>query len=112
MFRELFCKHTYKYYNTKVVYPHFSVYGYNSFQFVCTKCGKEVEVSELDIDNAYSNYKSSYKKGIVFGKDPIKSSKLSIRRHNNIGIRYESPAVTLILEDYAKQGINLMELDY
>lgn len=111
MFKKLFCRHTYKYYNTRIVYPSFSSYGYNSFQFVCTKCGKEVEINELDIDNDYSKYKSFYKKGIILGKEPIKSSTLSISRHNNIGICYHSPAVTLLLEDYAKLGIDLTELN-
>lgn len=111
MFKKLFCKHTYKYFNTRV--SHFnSSWGYNVFQFVCTKCGKVVEISQLDIDNAYSKYKSIYNKNRVLGKEPIKSSKLSIRRYMNIGIQYESPAMTLVLEEYAKRGIDLMELDY
>lgn len=112
MFKRLFCKHKYKYYNTRVEYPFYSSYGYNVFQFVCTKCGKETEVSQLDIDNAIQKTASIYNKSIVLGKEPIKSSRFSIHRHMNLGICYDSPAATLVLEEYLKHGIDLKELDY
>lgn len=113
MFKRLFCKHKYKYYNTRVEYPAFGIYGYNVFQFVCTDCGKETEVSQLEIDNAINKAREIYNKAVVLGEEPIKSSKLSIRRHNNIGICYDSPATTLVLEAYLKnRRIDLMQLDY
>lgn len=111
MFKRLFCKHTYKYYNTRVEYPIFGTYGYNVFQFVCPKCGKETEVSELDIDNAYSKFKSAYNKSRVLEESTINSSRLSIPRHMNIGICYCSPAATLLLNEYAERGIDLKEID-
>lgn len=111
MFKRLFCKHTYEHYNTKVGYFFFSNRGYNVFQFVCTKCGKEVEVNQIEIDDAYSKYKSIYNKNCVLGKQTIKSSELSIPRHMNCGILYSSPATTLVLEEYAKRGIDLTQIN-
>ena len=85
--------------------------GYNSFQFVCTKCGKEIEVSELDLISEMRKAESSYNKAIALGEKPIKSSYLTIDRYNNISMGYYSPAATLVLEKYLKRGINLKEID-
>lgn len=111
MFKRLFCKHKYKYFNTKVVYPFASSWGYNAFQFVCPKCGKVVEVTETEIDDMYSKYKSKYNKNLALGEPPINSSGLTIPRHYGCGIRYESPATTLMLEEYSNRGIDLTEIN-
>lgn len=113
MFKRLFCKHKYKYYNTRVEYPAFGVYGYNVFQFVCTDCGKITEVNQLEIDDSINKAKEFYNRSIALGGERIKSSKFSIRRHNNIGVCYDSPAATLVIESYLNnRGIDLMQLDY
>ena len=112
MFKKLFCKHEYKYYNTKAIDSLLINYGYNVFQFVCPKCGRKAKVNQLDICDKISKYESIYNKAIVLGKEPIESSKLSIPRYMNIGICYESPAVTMVLEKYLKRGIDLLEIDY
>ena len=111
LFKWLFCKHTYKYYNTRVEHFLFSSYGYNVFQFVCTKCGDVVEVSQIDIDDAYSKYKAIYNKSCVLGKEPIKSSELTITRHMDCNVCYSSPATTLLLEEYAERGIDLTQIN-
>ena len=111
MFKRLFCKHKYKYYNTRIQYQCFGNYGYNVFQFVCTKCGKETEVSQLDIDNAIQKTKSIYNKAVALGEEPIKSSRFCIPRHMDINICYDSPAATLVLKEYSKYGIDLKELN-
>lgn len=110
MFKRLFCKHTYKYFNTRVVYPFASSWGYNSFQFVCPKCGKVVEITETEIDDMYSEYQSKYNKDLALGKPPINSSRLFVPRHFSYGRLYETPVTTLVLDEYSNRGIDLTEI--
>ena len=111
MFERLFCKHNYKFYNTKVEYSFSNYYRYNDFQFVCTKCGKETSVSEIEIDDMFADLKSSYKKSLVLGGDAVKTSELTIPRHRNCDILYRSPVTTVMLDEYAKRGIDLKQID-
>ena len=111
MFKWLTCKHEYKFYNTKVEYPLFATCGHNVFQFVCPKCGNEVSVSETEIRDAVSEFKSDYNRSLVLGEKPIESSDITIRRHHNIDVLYSSPAVTLMLEYYKCKGIDLSQID-
>ena len=111
MFKWLFCEHEYKFYNTKVEYPLFSNYGYNVFQFVCTKCGDEVNISEIEIKDMLSELQSNYNKSLALGGKSIKSSNIVVQRHNDIDVVYSSPAVTLMLAYYKNKGIDLSQID-
>ena len=111
MFKKLFCKHTFKYYNTKVGYPLFGMYGYNVFQFICPNCGAEAEISEWDIADEYSKLESKYNKNLALGGDSVKTSSFSHSRYMNCGITYESPVATLMIEEYLKQGVDLKQLE-
>lgn len=113
MFKRLFCKHKYKYYNTKVSYVPFSFCGYNVFQLVCPNCGKKINIDEYEIKHEYSKLKSYYNKNIALGGNHIESSSFSHSRCGDIGICYDSPIATLMIEKYLKKGIDLRELsDY
>lgn len=111
MFKWLFCKHEYKFYNTKVEYPLFSTYGHNVFQFVCTKCGDEANISEIEIRDMLSELQSNYNKSLALGGKSVKYSNIVVERHNNINVLYSSPAVTLMLEYYKNKGIDLSQID-
>lgn len=111
MFKWLRCKHEYKFYNTKVEYPLFSAFGHNVFQFVCPKCGSEFSVSETEIRDMVSEFKSDYNRSLALGEKPIESSNIVIDRHNNINVLYSSPAVTLMLKYYKDKGIDLSQID-
>ena len=111
MLKRLFCKHKYKYYNTKTSYAPFSFYGYNVFQFICPDCGKKAEIDEYEIKHEYSKLKSKYNKNIALGGSPVESSSFSHSRCGNCGICYESPVATLMIEKYLKKGIDLRELN-
>lgn len=111
MFKWLFCKHEYKFYNTKVDYPLFSTYGHNVFQFVCTKCGDEVNISEIEIRDTLSELQSNYNKSLALGGKSVKSSNIVVKRHSNIDVLYSSPAVTLMLEYYKNKGIDLSQIN-
>ena len=107
MFR-LFCKHQYKYYNRKIVSDYSSYYV---FQFVCTKCGREFSISEIELQNKLEEYLESYNRHLALGnvtKTP--KSQLSFSRKGNFGVIYEGAYVTWLLEDYLKRGIDLTEL--
>ena len=71
---------------------------------------KVVEVTESEIKDVYARYKSIYNKNLILGKDPVKTSSLSVPRHRNCNVLYESPITTFLLEDYSKRGINLTEI--
>ena len=111
MFKWLTCKHEYKFYNTKVGYLPFSIYGHNVFQFVCPKCGTEVSVSETEIRDAVSAFESDYNRSLALGGKPVESSDIVIKRHKDCDILYSSPAVTLLLEHYRSKGIDLSQID-
>ena len=100
MFKWLFCKHEYKLYNTKVEYPLFSADGHNVFQFVCIKCGDEVNISEIEIRDMLSELQSNYNKSLALDGKSVKYSNIVVERHNDINVSYSSPAVTLMLEYY------------
>ena len=110
MFKKLLCKHTYKFYNKRVEYSTFGYCGYNVFQFICPNCGKEIEISEFDIEREYAALKSDYNKKLALGGTPIKVSSFSYDRHGRCRITHESPVATLMIEKYLKQGIDLRQL--
>lgn len=109
LFKQTFCEHSYKFYNTKIKYDSMG-YGYNSFEFVCTKCGQEMCISEREIHNKYSEHKSNYNKKIVLGENHIEGSELIIPRYEDCDICYNSPAITLMLREYLEQGIDLKQI--
>ena len=111
MFKWLFCKHEYQFYNTKVEYPLFSTWGHNVFQFVCTKCGDEVDITETEIRDMISELQSDYNKSLALGGQPVKSSNIVVDRHQDLNVLYSSPAVTLMLEYYKEKGIDLSQID-
>lgn len=111
MFKRLFCKHEYQFYNTKVEYPLFSSFGHNVFQFVCPKCEDEVNISETEIKDMLSELQSNYNKSLALGGQSVESSNIVVKRHNNIDVLYGSPAVTLMLEYYKGKGIDLSQID-
>ena len=113
MFKRLFCKHQYKYYNTVKKYLPFGIYRYNVLQFVCTECGKTTEVWVSDINMEYEELESSYRKHIALGGESIETKKLSIPcgSVSDIGTCYISPTVTLLVEKYLKRGIDLRQLN-
>lgn len=111
MFKWLFCKHEYKFYNTKVEYPMFSNYGHNVFQFVCPKCGSEVNITETEIRDMLNDFTSDYNKSLALGGGLIKSSNIIVARHSDIDVLYSSPAVTILLEYYKEKGIDLSQID-
>lgn len=111
MFKWLRCKHEYKFYNTKVEYPFGSIYEHNVFQFVCPRCGSEVNISETEIKDMLSELKSDYNRSLALGGKPVESSDIVIDRHNNINVVYSSPAVTLMLNYYKDKGIDLSQID-
>ena len=110
MFKWLFCKHEYKFYNTKVEYPLFGTYGHNVFQFVCPKCGSEVNISETEIKDMLSDLQSDYRRSLALGGNPIEVSELTVPRHLNIDVLYSSPAVTIMLKYYKDKGIDLCQI--
>ena len=76
----------------------------------CENCGKEIEISELDIKHEYAKLKSDYNKELALGGVSVKTSSFSHSRHGDCGIIYESPVATLMIEKYLRQGIDLKQL--
>ena len=103
---------SYKYYNTDEKYPNiFCMYKENYFQFVCTKCGDVIEISETEIENRIKQLKSEYNKQIALGGKEIKSSRLVIKKYISLfPICYESPVVTLLINECLEDGIDLIQI--
>lgn len=104
MFEWLFCKHKYKMYNIK------DDHGYSVYQFICTKCKKEINISVSEIKNMISKFQSDYNNSLILGGRPIKSSEMIVN-YNDTNVVYSSPAVTLMFEYYKNKGIDLTQIN-
>ena len=109
LFKSNICEHSYKFYNIGTLYDSFG-YGYYEYQFVCTKCGKEVNVTQREINDRYEEINKDYRKRLVMGGQPINSREFSIPRYQDCDICYWSPSATLLLEHYSSRGIDLRQI--
>ena len=103
---------SYKYYNTDEKCPSiFAIYKENYFQFVCTEWGHVVEISEKEIENRLRQLKAEYRKQVALGGEEVESSRLVIKKYISLyPICYESPVVTLLVNEYLEDGIDLKQI--
>ena len=109
IFESKICEHSYKFYNIGTLYDSLGC-GYYEYQFVCTKCGKEVNVTQREIADRYEELNKDYRKRLAMGGQPINSNEFSIPRYQNCDRCYWSPSATLLLEHYASRGIDLKQI--
>lgn len=108
---KLFCKHEYKYFNTREVFVSGTIcFFVNKYDFVCKKCGKNITIDGDALSRLLEKEKGNMRKKQILNKDYVYSSKkILIPKYIGTYI-YEGKFVDCVLQKYKKYGIDLLEL--
>ena len=114
LFKQLRCKHEYKFYHKERVYLSGRVAPIYNFLFVCPKCGQETSLRDETIEKVYKDFQKETSLNKIMGKEIPKSSSLLLPyalRHNRMNLHLTGPAATMTKNYFANYGIDITQIE-